>query len=165
MAKYLFLAFTVVPLLELYLLIGIGRQVGALPTMGMVLVTGLIGAWLAKREGMRVVRSWRTATAQGRLPEDGILSGALVLVGGVLLITPGVITDVLGFLLLIPVTRRFIAARLRRGLERKMQAGTLRVTHFGAVGFPGSVRATQSPSSPRPQGEVEAEYTDPEPKR
>jgi UPF0716 protein FxsA len=164
-AKYLFLAFTVVPLLELYLLIGIGRQVGALPTMGMVLVTGLIGAWLAKREGMRVVRSWRTATAQGRLPEDGILSGALVLVGGVLLITPGVITDVLGFLLLIPVTRRFIAARLRRGLERKMQAGTLRVTHFGGVGFQGSVRATQSPSSPRSQGEVEAEYTDPEPKR
>lgn len=165
MAKYLFLAFTVVPLLELYLLIGIGRQVGVLPTLGMVLVTGLIGAWLAKREGMRVIRNWRMATSQGRLPEDGILSGALVLVGGVLLITPGVITDVMGFLLLIPVTRRFIAARLRRGLERKMQAGTLRVRHFGGVGFQGAVRATQSPSSRRSQGEVEAEFTDKDPGR
>lgn len=168
MAKYLFLAFTVVPLVELYLLIGIGRQVGALPTLGLVLVTGLVGAWLAKREGRRVIRSWRAATAQGRLPEDGILSGALVLVGGVLLVTPGVITDGVGFLLLIPVTRRFIAARLRRGLERRMQAGTLRVTHFGGGGFPGSGPWTKpgaraSPSSRRSQGEVDAEFTDQEP--
>ncbi len=161
MAKYLFLAFTVVPLLELYLLIGIGRQVGVLPTLGMVLVSGLAGAWLAKREGRRVLRDWRAATAQGRLPEEGILSGALVLAGGVLLVTPGVLTDVLGFLLLIPVTRRFIAARLRRGLERRMQAGTLRVTHFGGVGFPGP-RA--SPSSRRSQGEIDAEFTDQDPK-
>jgi UPF0716 protein FxsA len=164
-AKYLFLAFTVVPLLELYLLIGIGRQVGVLPTLGMVLVSGLLGAWLAKREGRRVLRNWRAATAEGRLPEDGILSGALVLVGGVLLVTPGVVTDVAGFLLLIPVTRRFIASRLRRVLERQMQAGTLRVSHSSWSGFQGrgSVRESiprASPSSRHSQGEVDAEFTD-----
>ncbi len=170
MAKYLFLAFTVVPFLELYLLIGIGRQVGVLPTLGMVLLTGLLGAWLAKREGRRVLRTWRAATAQGRLPEDGILSGALVLVGGVLLVTPGVITDVVGFLLLIPPTRRFIAARLRRVLERQLQAGTLRVTRGGWGGFAGMGSMRQpaqgaSPPSRRAPGEADAEFTDEGPGR
>jgi UPF0716 protein FxsA len=169
-AKYLFLAFTVVPLLELYLLIGIGRQAGVLPTLGMVLVSGVLGAWLAKREGRRVLRSWRAATSQGRLPEDGILSGALVLVGGVLLVTPGVLTDVVGFLLLIPPTRRFIAARLRRVLESKMQAGTLGVTRMSWGGFSrgGSTReppARASAPSRRSQAEVEAEFTDEGPGR
>jgi UPF0716 protein FxsA len=159
--KYLFLAFTVVPLVELYLLIGLGRQLGVLPTLGLVLVTGLLGAWLAKREGRSVVRSWREATAQGRLPADGILSGALVLVGGVLLVTPGVVTDVAGFLLLLPPTRRLIAARLRRVLERQMQAGTLRVTHSHWSGFPG----IGSSGERRSQGEVDAEFTDEGPGR
>jgi UPF0716 protein FxsA len=159
--KYLFLAFTVVPLVELYLLIGLGRQLGVLPTLGLVLVTGLLGAWLAKREGRSVVRSWREATAQGRLPADGILSGALVLVGGVLLVTPGLVTDVVGFLLLIPPTRRLIAARLRRMLERQMQAGTLRVTHTRWSGFPG----IGSSGERRSQAEVDAEFTDEGPGR
>ncbi len=160
MAKYLFLAFTVVPFVELYLLIGIGREVGVLPTIGMLVATGLLGAWLAKREGRRVLRNWQVATSQGRLPEDGILSGALVLVGGVLLITPGVLTDVVGFLLLIPFTRRWIAARLRRSLERRMQAGTLHVSSFGFGGFRGA-----PPSRRRMPGEVDAEFTDEGPGR
>ncbi|MBN1207894.1 MAG: FxsA family protein [Myxococcaceae bacterium] len=171
MAKYLFLAFTVVPFLELYLLIGIGREVGVLPTIALVLVTGLLGASLARREGRRVLRSWQAATSQGRLPEDAILSGALVLVGGVLLVTPGVLTDVVGLLLLIPPTRRWIAARLRRALERRMQAGTLHVTSFGFGGF-GGARSSRG-GSPRPSapasrhmpGEVDAEFTEEGPGR
>ncbi|MDY7228715.1 FxsA family protein [Hyalangium rubrum] len=170
MARYLFLAFTVVPFVELYLLIGIGRQVGVLPTLGMVVASGLLGAWLAKREGRRVLRSWQGAVAQGRLPEEGILHGALVLVGGVLLITPGVLTDAVGFLLLLPPARRFIAARLRRALDRRMQAGTLRVGSFGWGGFPGMGSSGEpfsraSPPSRRSQGEVDAEFTDEGPGR
>jgi UPF0716 protein FxsA len=169
-ARYLFLAFTVVPFLELYLLIGIGRQVGVLPTLGLVLVMGLLGAFLAKREGLRVMRNWQAAMAQGRLPEDGILSGALVLVGGVLLIAPGVITDGVGFLLLIPPTRRWIAARLRRALERRMEAGTLRVTSYGWGGFRNSRSpegGNSRPSTPsrRGPGEVDAEFTEEGPRR
>jgi UPF0716 protein FxsA len=164
--KYLFLLFTVVPFVELYLLIGIGREVGAWPTIGMLVVMGMLGGWLARREGRRVMRNWQGAMAQGRLPEDGVLSGALVLVGGVLLVTPGVLTDVVGFLLLIPPTRRWLAARLRRALERRMAAGTLRVTHFGWGGFQGA-RPAQEPfaqdarqSARRMKGEVDAEFTD-----
>jgi UPF0716 protein FxsA len=165
-AKYLFLAFTVIPFLELYLLIGIGRQAGTVPTLGLVLATGLLGAWLAKREGRRVMRSWQAAMAQGRLPEDGILSGALVLVGGVLLVTPGVLTDGVGLLLLIPPTRRWIAARLRRVLERRMEAGTLRVSTFGWGGSPqarppGEPFTRESARSRRMPGEVEAEFEEP----
>lgn len=168
MAKYLFLAFTVVPFLELYLLIGIGRQVGVLPTLAGIVAMGLLGAWLAKREGRRVMRSWQAAMAQGHLPEDGILNGALVLVGGVLLITPGVITDGVGLFLLIPPTRRWIAARLRRALERRMEAGTLRVSSFSWGGFP----RPRSPEEPFPRGaarprriqsEEDAEFTEEKP--
>ena len=137
MFKYLFLAFTLIPLLELYLLLFIARYVGFLPTVGLVLVTGLIGALLAKKEGLRVVRRWQQSLAQGRMPEEGLVGGLLVLVGGVLLVTPGVLTDVAGFLLLLPPTRRVIAARVRRALERRMADGTVRVTTFQSGPFPG----------------------------
>jgi UPF0716 protein FxsA len=186
--KYLLLAFTVVPFLELYLLLAIGREVGFLPTVAMVLVTGVVGASLAKREGARVMRSWRESVARGQVPEDGILSGALVLVGGALLVAPGVFTDVVGLLLLIPPTRRFVASRLRRALERRMRDGTLRVTPFGPGGFhasgpfPGGGPFAGGPfaggrfedgpgAAPRPRqprggtaGEVDAEFTEDKPR-
>jgi UPF0716 protein FxsA len=169
-AKYLFLLFTVVPFVELYLLIGIGQRVGAVPTIAGVLAMGVLGAWLAKREGRRVLRSWQASVAQGQLPEDGILHGALVLVGGVLLITPGVITDVVGLFLLIPPTRRWAAAAVRRALARRMKAGTLRVTSFGWGGFrqqgsPQEPFTRGTPPSRRVSGEVDAEFTEDKPGR
>jgi UPF0716 protein FxsA len=135
--KYLFFAFTVIPLVELYLLLVIGRHVGALPTVVLVLITGLVGALLARKEGLRVVRRWQQSLARGRMPEEGILGGLLVLVGGVLLVTPGVLTDLVGFLLLLPPSRRWIARRLRRVLERRIAQGTVRVTTFQSGPFPG----------------------------
>ncbi len=81
----LLLLFTVVPLVELYLLLVIGSSIGFWPTVAIVLTTGLLGAWLAKSEGLRVYRKWQASLAQGRLPEEGVLGGLLVLVGGVLL--------------------------------------------------------------------------------
>ncbi|MFP2911949.1 FxsA family protein [Pyxidicoccus sp. 3LFB2] len=179
MFKYLLLAFTVVPFIELYLLLAIGREVGFLPTLAMVLVTGLIGASLARREGARVMRSWRESMARGQVPEDGILSGALVLVGGALLVAPGVFTDVVGLLLLIPPTRRFVAARLRRSLERKVHDGSVRVTTVGFGGFGGfqGTRGDGPFGGPfaggtfdagakqgRTQAEVDAEFTEDKPR-
>lgn len=126
----LFLLFTVVPFVELYLLLAIGRVFGVVPTIVLVLVTGLIGAWLARSEGLRVVRRWQAALSEGRVPEEGVLGGLLVLVGGVLLVTPGVLTDVMGFLLLIPSTRIVVADIVRRRLEKRMREGDVRVwTH------------------------------------
>ncbi|WNG45208.1 FxsA family protein [Archangium minus] len=162
MFKYLFLAFTVVPFIELYLLLAIGREVGFWPTVGMVLLTGFVGALLAKGEGVRVVRRWQESLAQGRMPEEGILGGVLVLVGGVLLVAPGVLTDVVGLLLLFPPTRKVVAAIVRRRLERRMAAGTLRVTTFQSGPFPGGPFGTppQQRIERRPGDEVDAEFTE-----
>jgi UPF0716 protein FxsA len=171
--KYLLLAFTVVPFIELYLLLAIGWEVGFLPTLAMVLVTGLVGAWLARREGGRVLRSWRESMARGQVPEEGIVSGALVLVGGALLVAPGVFTDVVGLLLLIPPTRRFVAARLRKSLERKVRDGSVRVTTVGFGGFGGAqgpfAGGTFDEVPPRSRqggtrAEVDAEFTDDKPR-
>jgi UPF0716 protein FxsA len=134
--KYLFLAFVVVPLLDLYLLLALGREVGFWPTVGLVLVAGLVGSLLARREGVRVLRRWQESLARGQMPEEGLLGGVLVLLGGVLLVWPGVLTDVAGLVLLLPPTRRLVAALVRRRLERGMAAGTVRVTTFRTGPFP-----------------------------
>jgi UPF0716 protein FxsA len=143
--KYLFLALVVVPFLDLYLLLALGREVGFWPTVGVVLVAGLVGSVLARKEGVRVLRRWQESLAQGRMPEEGLLGGVLVLVGGVLLVWPGVITDVVGLLLLLPPTRRLVAAVVRRRLERGMAEGTVRVTTFRTGPFPGGPSVRDEP--------------------
>lgn len=127
----LFLLFTLLPLLDLWVLLAIGRALGFWPTLGLVVATGVAGAWLAKAEGRRVLDGWRRALREGRVPDEGVLSGALVLVGGVLLVSPGVLTDVVGLALLFPPTRRLVAAAVRRYLARKVREGQVRVVTFG----------------------------------
>ena len=134
MLVWLFILFTVLPVVELWILISIGRTVGALPTVLMVVGMGMLGAALARHEGRRVFLGWRAALQEGRVPEEGILEGALVLVGGVLLLTPGVVTDVMGILLFIRPTRRFIAAMVRKKLESSIADGTIRMQSFGFGG-------------------------------
>ena len=143
--RWLLLLFVVVPLIELYLLLFIGSQIGFWPTVAIVLVTGVVGASLAKREGLRVWHSYREALSQGRLPDEGIVGGLLVLLGGALLVTPGMLTDVVGFLLLLPQTRRFFADRIRAVIEKKLDQGVVQVMGVhpdgpgGFGGFPGAV--------------------------
>ncbi|MEZ4374041.1 MAG: FxsA family protein [Polyangiaceae bacterium] len=127
----------VVPLVELFLLLQIDRVVGFWPTIGLTIVTGFLGGSLAKREGLKVWRSWRQAMSELRPPEQGVVDGVLVLLGGALLITPGVLTDMTGFFLLIPFTRRIIARRVRAAIDRRLEAGELRVVNF-ASGFDGA---------------------------
>ncbi|NOY89908.1 MAG: FxsA family protein [Deltaproteobacteria bacterium] len=130
--------FIVVPLVEVYLLFGLAQLMGFWATVALVLVTGTLGAGLAKREGLRVLGRWRSALAQGRVPEEGVLDGLLVLVGGVLLVTPGVLTDLTGLLLLLPPTRKLAAVWLRRRAERGIAAGNVQIFGFGASPFAGS---------------------------
>lgn len=113
----LFLLFSIVPFIELALLLTVGREVGVLPTVGMIILTAVIGAALAKREGLRVYTEWQRAISEMRVPEEGITSGLLVLVGGALLIAPGVLTDVVGILLMIAPIRRVVA----RWLEKRVR--------------------------------------------
>jgi UPF0716 protein FxsA len=116
----LLLLFTVVPLVELYLLVRIGELVGAWPTIALVLVTGIVGAWLTRLEGLRVLRTVQLELSQGRLPTASLMDGLLILVAGVLLVTPGLITDLCGFALLVPPLRRTVRRTLRRAWERRL---------------------------------------------
>lgn len=114
------LLFTVVPTLELALLIFIGTQIGVLWTTAIVILTGFTGAWLAKREGGGVLRKLRADLKRGLPPASRIAEGVMVLIGGLLLVTPGIMTDVVGFALIIPFTRRLIAPVLLRFIVRQI---------------------------------------------
>jgi UPF0716 protein FxsA len=112
----LLLLFTVVPLVELFLLVKLGTVIGIGPTVLIVICTGVLGAWLARWQGLGVLRRVSEDLAEGRLPADALIDGLLILIAGAVLLTPGLITDALGFLLLVPqgraVVRRTVAARL-----------------------------------------------------
>jgi UPF0716 protein FxsA len=115
----LLLAFTLIPLVEAWLLLQIGLQLGPMPTLALMLLTGVLGAWFAKREGINVLRQLVAEVQRGIPPGDRLMEGALVLVGGVLLITPGVLTDLTGLLLIVPWTRRWLAPRLLRWASQR----------------------------------------------
>ena len=133
----LFLLFTVVPLVELYLLIAVGRILGPMATIGLVLLTGAVGAWFARLEGGRVIRRWQEAMARQQIPKDGVIDGFLIFIGGLMLITPGILTDIAGLSLVMPPTRRFIAGFVRSWVERQIAAGRVQVYAPGYNGGPG----------------------------
>ncbi|NOZ60318.1 MAG: FxsA family protein [Calditrichaeota bacterium] len=116
----LMLLFTIVPLLELALLIQIGKQIGLFSTLLIVISTGILGAFLAQQEGFAVIRKIQESISQGKLPTDSLLEGAMILAGGILLLTPGLITDTLGFILLLPITRAPIRDLIKRKFRQKL---------------------------------------------
>ena len=122
------LLFIIVPILELALLIQVGQVVGLLPTLTLVVTTGVVGAWLARLEGLKTLWTLQSELAQGRLPTQSILDGLSILVGGALLLTPGILTDIIGFSLLLPPSRREIQRRVRVRLEKGIREGAMRVT-------------------------------------
>ncbi len=113
--------FTIVPLVELFVIIEIGTRIGAVPTVLLVVVTGAAGAWLTRQQGFTVLRRLQYETGSGQLPGDVLIDGLMVLLGGMTLLTPGFITDVVGLSLLIPGTRalwrRLILDRIRLYME------------------------------------------------
>lgn len=121
----LFLLFSVVPVIEIWLLIKVGRIIGALPTVGLLLAVSLTGAWLARSQGLRVITAIRDELAAGRLPAAHLLDGAMILAGGILLLTPGFFTDFLGLFFLIPATRTLLKRWLRNRLERGLSRDTI----------------------------------------
>ena len=135
----LFLLFTLVPALELYLLIQLGQYMGALQTVLLIFVTGALGSFLAKREGLSVLRQIQQDAQRGIPPADQLVEGLLVLVGGVLLITPGVLTDLAGFALIAPWTRRALAPAIRQAVMKRfvVQSSFGGVNmEFGPLGTP-----------------------------
>ncbi|MFN2522723.1 MAG: FxsA family protein [Mycobacteriales bacterium] len=112
MGPLLLVAFIVVPIAELYVLVQVGQQIGVLPTIAILLVDSLVGAWLLKREGRKAWAAFRRALDEKRVPATEVADGALVIFGGALLLTPGFLSDVLGLLCVLPPSR----AGLRRVL-------------------------------------------------
>ncbi len=123
MAIRLILLFTFVPIIELMLLIRLGVRIGALNAILVVLVTGILGALLVRWQGLAVLSRIRSDLGLGIVPTRELFDGALVLIGGLLLLTPGLITDAIGLGLLVPITRRVVRNWLRAGLRKRAEAG------------------------------------------
>ena len=128
----LLLLFTVVPALELLLLLQLGSLMGPTATFLLILLTGVAGAWLAKREGFSVLMDLRRELEKGLPPGDRMMEGVMVLVGGLLLVTPGILTDLFGFSLIVPATRKFLAPRLLGWLGSQVDVQVM--ADFGPMG-------------------------------
>ncbi|HEY7045462.1 MAG TPA: FxsA family protein [Nocardioidaceae bacterium] len=138
MPLILFILFIGVPILEIYVIIQVGQVIGALPTLVLLIVESILGAWLIKHEGRRAWDALNEAIRTGQMPGRQLADAALVLVGGTLLLTPGFVTDVFGFFFVLPFTRaiarRIFGFLIARGVLRRF-GPTVRVyRHFGDPG-------------------------------
>ena len=123
----LFLVFTIVPLAELYILIKIGSHIGGFNTILLVLMTTVLGALLARLQGLRTLRQIQLSLSQGQIPAEELIDGVLILFGGILLVMPGVLTDLFALVLLLPFTRTYFKRWLRRRFDRMMASGNVRL--------------------------------------
>ena len=121
MLARLILLFTVIPIVELIVLIEIGSRLGTVVTLLLLLGTALLGATLARHEGLKTLRRVQSKLADGIMPDEELLDGVLILVAGVMLLTPGLLTDVWGVFLLIPASRRIVKRWVRRFFRQRLQ--------------------------------------------
>ena len=143
MVPLLAVAFILVPLAELAVLIAVGDWIGLVPTLVLLLVVSVAGAWLAKREGLAAWRRFQLALADGRMPTVEVADGAMILLAGALLLTPGFLSDVIGVLLLLPPTRAIARRQLPRLAERRLRRRVgRRVVVDGTARPAGSTQAT-----------------------
>lgn len=125
MRLLLIFAFIVVPLIELAIIVQVGDLIGAVPTILLLLLVSLAGAWLVRREGTRAWSRFTETLRNGRVPTDEVLEGAMVLLGGALLLTPGFATDAVGLLLMILPVRALVASVLKRRLGSRVTVTSL----------------------------------------
>ena len=119
----LLLLFVVLPAVELTLLIEIGRRIGTLETLWVIVVTGAVGAAMARSQGLRVLSRVREEISAGQMPAASLVDGVLILVAAALLVTPGVLTDAFGFLCLVPGFRTLVKREVLRRIERAIEDG------------------------------------------
>ena len=118
----LLLAFTIIPIIEIYLLIEIGSIFGALTAITLVILTGFLGAFMARMQGLQTLFRIQESLREGRMPSGELLDALLIVIAGLVLLTPGFLTDSAGFLLLIPATRNSIKYWLRRQIELRYRS-------------------------------------------
>ena len=166
MPALLLVVFVIVPLVELYAIIQVGSAIGVLPTIGLLLLSAVLGGWLVKREGVRVWRAFRLAVEQGRVPARETADGALVIFGGALLLTPGFVTDVLGLICVAPPTRAVMRKALLAFATSRV--GVVRWFGMGAGAARGAeqvrkVRSRRMPAADRRPANVQDASLDPGP--
>lgn len=122
--------FTLVPVAELYVLLQVGSQIGVGATIALIILTGIAGAYLARTQGFDLLRRIQTELSAGRLPTSELLDGAMVLAGGIVLLTPGFLTDITGFVLLVPFTRNLIKGMVRHWLQKAIDSGQITFRRF-----------------------------------
>ncbi len=147
MLSRLLLLFIVVPAVELILLIQMGQWIGVLPTVGLIVITGIVGAYLTRQQGLQIWRRLQQELQTGQMPGEALLEGAMILVAGAVLLTPGILTDALGFLLLIPPTRKLISRFVSQQIQKRIASGQIRVSGFGPMGPMGGAQG-MSPHNP-----------------
>ena len=125
MLGYLILLFTLIPVVELAILIEIGQHIGVSNTLFIVILTGVVGAYLARSQGLITLRRVQGDINDGIMPTDKLFDGAMILCGGILLLTPGLVTDVIGFMALIPLTRYLIKKWIKHKIEDIISDGRI----------------------------------------
>ena len=126
----LLLAFILVPLIEIYILIEVGGVIGTWPTIGLVILTGVVGAYLARVQGLKTMLRIRESMEQGAMPTEDLLDAALILVAGVMLLTPGLLTDAAGVLLLIPTTRAVVKGWVRVLAQKWIARNQMNIRYY-----------------------------------
>ncbi len=149
-SRFLLLFLVVMPIIEVIVIILVGRAIGGWQTFGLLVLLSLVGSWLVKSQWRTAWRSLSTATRTGRAPAKELTDTALVLAGGLLLMLPGFVTGVLGLLLVLPFTRPLARPLVQAAVARRVLAGSGFVTP-GMAGFPGG-RASGPPRTDRASG-------------
>lgn len=126
----LLILFVIVPVTELYILIEVGKRIGGLTTISIIILTGIIGAYLVKGQGFMILKKIQSDLNEGIIPGDSLIQGAIILVGGIFLLTPGFVTDIIGFIFLIPVSRRVVEKYLLKWLKGKIKEGNFYYREF-----------------------------------
>ncbi len=126
----LFLCFTLIPVVELYILIQLGTVIGGFNTIALVIITGFLGAWLARMEGMNTMMKLRTNMQQGLMPAEELMDAVIIFAAGVVLLTPGLLTDVAGLLLLWPVSRNAFKRYLKKKFDEMNLKNSINITHY-----------------------------------
>ncbi len=126
----LLILFVIVPVTELYILIEVGKRIGSLTIIGIIIFTGILGAYLVKNQGFMILKKIQNDLNDGIMPGDSLIQGAIILAGGILLLTPGFVTDILGFIFLIPVSRNVIKKYLLKWLKGKIEEGNVYYKEF-----------------------------------
>ncbi|MFJ5716733.1 FxsA family protein [Neobacillus sp. NPDC093127] len=125
--RYLFILIIAIPAAEIGLLLFSGKTIGVWPTLLLIILTGVIGAYLAKREGLQTIRKAQAQLQNGQIPGEAVLDGICILAGGILLLLPGFITDISGFLMLFPPTRRVFKFFMINSLRKRIQRGNIKI--------------------------------------